>query len=71
MREARDEAKLIHLRVFIAFPLPFLSALNNIVCSSSLFFVDIFPSPRSLVLTGESLSFGELMMTLLTLEQVL
>ena len=37
VREERDEAKLIHLRVFIVFSLPFLSALNNFVCSSSVF----------------------------------
>ena len=37
VREERDEAKLTHLRVFTAFPLPFLSALNNFVCSSSVF----------------------------------
>ena len=70
MREERDEAKLIHLRVFTAFPLPFLSALNNFVCSSSVFSLTSSLPQRFEFSQGEPLSFGDLMMTLLTMEQV-
>ena len=37
VREERDEVKPIHLCVFIVSSLPFLSALNNFVSSSSVF----------------------------------